>query len=326
MRIQLLRLSLWHFSVRKNWSTPYTVCVMSLEKVCALVAIIAIYSCSLSAQQASTTTQPKPADQNPSPMVEFTRTHSRIAKMELPGQRVQLSLGTLFIPAHAQRSRTVPLVVHFHGASWLAEWSASRPYPKAAVLSVNLGAGSGVYSRAFSDPNRFEQLLDEAARAINPGSVPSLRPVILSGFSAGYGAIREILKQRSNWQHVSAVVLIDGLHASYQTGNTPGPLETESLQPFVDFAREAMAGRKRMVITHSEVFPGTFASTTETNDYLISTLGLKRKPVVKWGPGGMQQLSDVRSGGFHVLGFAGNSAPDHIDQLHGMEQWLKLTR
>jgi hypothetical protein len=40
----------------------------------------------------------------------------------------------------------------------------------------------------------------------------------------------------------------------------------------------------------------------------------------------MQQISDVRQGGLNVLGFAGNSAPDHIDQFHGLGQWLKLVK
>ena len=40
-------------------------------------------------------------------------------------------------------------------------------------------------------------------------------------------------------------------------------------------AQEAAAGRKRMLVTHSEIFPGTFASTTETADYLLDKLGLK---------------------------------------------------
>ena len=30
---------------------------------------------------------------------------------------------------------------------------------------------------------------------------------------------------------------------------------------------------KRVIITHSEIFPGTFASTTETADYLLAQLG-----------------------------------------------------
>jgi hypothetical protein len=37
----------------------------------------------------------------------------------------------------------------------------------------------------------------------------------------------------------------------------------------------------------------------------------------------MQQLSEVHSGRFELLGFAGNSAPDHIDQLHSMPEMLK---
>ena len=75
-------------------------------------------------------------------------------------------------------------------------------------------------------------------------------------------------------------------------------------------------------MTHSEIFPGTFASTTETADYLLRELGLHRTPVLRWGPRGMQQLSEVRAGGFELLGFAGNSAPDHIDQFQGMPEFL----
>ena len=84
------------------------------------------------------------------------------------------------------------------------------------------------------------------------------------------------------------------------------------------------AGKKQLVVTHSEVFPGTFASTTETADYLIRELGLKRMPVVKWGPRGMQQLSEVRSANLLILGFAGISAPDHVDQFHAMPELLQL--
>ncbi len=79
-----------------------------------------------------------------------------------------------------------------------------------------------------------------------------------------------------------------------------------------------------MVVTHSEIFPGTYASTTETTDYLLAQLGLHRRPVLKWGPMGLQQLSEVRAGRFLLMGFAGNSAPDHVDQLHASPEWLRL--
>jgi hypothetical protein len=36
----------------------------------------------------------------------------------------------------------------------------------------------------------------------------------------------------------------------------------------------------------------------------------------------MQQLSDVQEK-FRLMGYAGNSAPDHIDHLHALSDFLK---
>ena len=87
-----------------------------------------------------------------------------------------------------------------------------------------------------------------------------------------------------------------------------------------------MAGRKTFVFAHSEVFPGTYASTTECTDALADVLGLKPRAVLKWGPLGMQQVSEVRAGRLRILGFAGNSAPDHTDHFHALGSWLKLVK
>ncbi|MFM8780092.1 MAG: hypothetical protein ACKOFO_01150, partial [Gemmatimonadota bacterium] len=84
------------------------------------------------------------------------------------------------------------------------------------------------------------------------------------------------------------------------------------------------SGTLRFVMTHSEVFPGTCASTTEGADWLIERLALRRTAVLEWGPMGMQLLSRARSGRFDVLGFAGNSAPDHLDHLHGLAGFVPL--
>ena len=78
-----------------------------------------------------------------------------------------------------------------------------------------------------------------------------------------------------------------------------------------------------MLIAHSEIFPGTYASTTETADWTITALRLRRTPVLKWGPRGTQQLSEVRQRRLQVLKFAGTAAPDHINQLHAMPELLK---
>ena len=100
-------------------------------------------------------------------------------------------------------------------------------------------------------------------------------------------------------------------------------INADDLDSYVKFAREAVAGRKKFMISHSEIFPATYASTTECVDFLLATLGLKRKAKLKNGPVGMQQLSEVEVRGFRVLGYAGNTGEDHGDQLQAMPEWLK---
>jgi hypothetical protein len=259
--------------------------------------------------------------QNPSPMVEHTRAHPRLKQETPAGRREKLELGTLFIPEKLKNKSKLPLFIHFHGGTWLPEVAAAR-VGNTAVIAIQLGAGSGVYAKSFADRKLFEHLIVEAESKAGV----KFSPITLTAWSAGYGAVREILKTPENYARVDRALLIDGLHTGY-VGGKPGPqeseLEADKLEIFLQFARDAVAGRKQMIITHSEIFPGTFASTTETADWLLRQLGLKRRAVAQWGPMGAQQLSEVRVGKFLMVGYAGNSAPDHIDQLHSLPDYLR---
>jgi hypothetical protein len=265
--------------------------------------------------------------QNPSPMVEHTREHPRLQRDTPAGRRETLELGTLFLPDRLKlkphQTKTVPLLVVFHAGAWLPEVAAGKT--KAAVITIQVGAGSGAYVAAFADARRFPLLLEEAERKARV----RFRPITLAGWSAGCGAIRQLLRQPDSGARVERIIAIDGIHTDY-VGGKPGPLESQletgNLEPWIGFAREAMAGRRRLVITHSEIFPGTFASTTETADWLIRSLGLKRRAVVQWGPMRMQRLSDTRAGRLRIQGYAGNSAPDHVDQLHALPEFLRMVR
>jgi hypothetical protein len=253
-------------------------------------------------------------------MVDHVRAHPRLTEATLPGRRETLELGTLFVPDALAHKHAAPLVIFFHGGKWLPEVAAARN--RMVVISIQIGAGSGVYVRAFTDKQRFENLLREAEQKAGM----KLGPLTLGGWSAGCGAIREILKSPAAYARIDRIIAIDGIHTDYVAGK-PGPLEsklgTENLENWERFARDAIAGNKRLIVTHSEIFPGTFASTTETADYLIQQLNLKRRPVVRWGPMRTQILSEVRAGRFLLLGFAGNTAPDHVDQLHSLPEYLK---
>lgn len=278
---------------------------------------------------------PPPAAQNPSPMVEHTRAHVRLAQRTPAGSERSFAgpagkAVLVFVPAATRHAGGLRLVVHFLGAPFVPEYAVSRLGGDHLLAVVNVAPGTGAYARPFAQPAAYDSLLAgirrEAGAAL--GRAVAFRSVTLVGFSAGHGAIREILRDSAHFAGVDAVLLLDGMHTGYVPDRRVladgGQLDTTNLVVWERFAREAMAGRKRFLVTHSEIFPGTFASTTETADWLLATLGLRRTPVLRWGPGGMQQLSDTRAGRFRLMGFAGNSAPDHIDQLQGEPEFLAL--
>ncbi len=297
---------------------------MSLRKTSSLsiVLTIIIAFVGATAQQAV---------QNPSPMTDTTRLHPRIEKVEVPGRRTELASlrgAVLFAGPKIRADKPVPLIIHFHGVSWLMEYHIAKHFPKAALITVNLGSGSRVYGEPFGRAEMFQELIDEAGRKLDLNKGWS--SITLVGFSAGYGAIRAILRHDVNFQKVDNVLLLDGIHASYVPEGKRladgGVIKADDLDPYVKFAREAVAGKKKFMISHSEIFPATYASTTECVDYLLSTLGLKRKPKLKAGPVGMQQLSEVDVKGFHIRGYAGNTGADHGDQLQAMPEWLTVLK
>ena len=299
------------------------------HRVPATLTVLALAGRAVGAQ--TPVAPPPAASQHPSPMVEATRAHERLTQRTLAGtartvagpagRRVEL-----LVPARVRD--VVDLVVHFHGAAWLPQQAVADAAPDAIAAVVNLGAGSGAYDRGFTDPAAFDSLLAGVAREASAaaGRPVRLGRITLVGFSAGHGAIRAILREPRHFATVAGVLLLDGMHTSYVPEGTVlaagGALDTTNLAAFAAFARAAVRGEKRLVVTHSEIFPGTFASTTETADWLLAALGQRRTPVLRWGPRGMQQLSEVTAGRFALLGFAGNTAPDHVDHLHAMPELL----
>lgn len=269
------------------------------------------------------------APQNPSPMTDTTRPHPRLARVETPGRRIELSTlkgAVLFQSPKVKTNKPVPLIIHFHGEPWLIEYHIAKHFPQAALITVNLGSGSRAYGQPFSQSTIFQNLIDEAGQVLKLEKGWS--SITLVGFSAGYGAVRAILREDENFRQVNNVLLLDGIHASYVPEGKRladgGVIKPDDLDSFIKFAREAVAGNKSFVISHSELFPATYASTTECVDYLLMTLGLKRRPELRNGPVGMQQLSAVNANGFHIRGYAGNTGADHGDQLQAIPEWLKV--
>jgi hypothetical protein len=241
-------------------------------------------------------------------------------RQETPqGRREKLTLGTLFIPAGLNTDSPLPLFIHFHSAAWIPEVAARER--RTAVISVTLGQGSAAYAKPFADPKAFHDLL----RAAEQAAGVKFGVVGLTAWSAGYGAVRAILRDPKAHERVDAVLLIDGMHAGY-ADPVKKSIVPEHVDVFVRFAADAVAEKKQMIVTHSEIVPGSYASTTECADYLLRRLDLKRVMDPREGPVGMAQLSVAKKGRFTLIGYAGREAADHIDQLHVLPEYLKWIR
>lgn len=228
------------------------------------------------------------------------------------------------------------LMVHFHGAPGVVEPAFERSGINGVLATINLGTGSGAYENAFQGRGSYDALLASVGATVTrlcPEAARETRRVALTGWSAGYGAIRYILDRVEDARRVDAVLLADGLHTGFEGSKWARTVSGAGMAPFTLFADEAVAGRKLFAISHSAI-QTPYASTTETADFLLEMENVERVPSSTPGPRpAMVQKSSGDRGHFHVRGYAGDDKAAHCDHLHAFgdillphlrERWARL--
>ncbi len=242
-------------------------------------------------------------------------------------RQIRLSTGVLLIPGGLHSNGEVNLWVHFHGAPALVRRCFLQTGRNAALLSdtVSETARSMAYRKPFLDPERFGEMLEEAREQVARHFERPLRlgMITVSSFSAGYGALHEILAVPRYAQRIDEVMMFDSLYAGYDEKGRPAE---SGMAPFLAFARRAAAGEASMVLTHSEEIPDGYAGTTECAGYLIEALGARRVPADGEQAPGFRLISRADLGGFHVLGYAGGSADtDHMNHLRYADLAMRMS-
>lgn len=243
---------------------------------------------------------------------------------------VAVGKGSLVVlrPAAAREAGSPgDLLIHFHGAVDTIRRAMERGGLEATVVVVNQPGLSAAYATPFrDDPALFARLLAAPARHrgdAEGGPPPPWRRVTLSCFSAGYGAVREILRDPAAFDRVDAIVAADSIYAGLDDTRPAGGarcVDPRDMAGFRAFAKAAAAGRKVFVVTHSAQ-PTPYASTTETADDLLAHVGLEREAVEPLAGEEFSQVSRAARGGFEVQGFAGASAPAHLFHLRAIDRW-----
>jgi hypothetical protein len=261
---------------------------------------------------------------------------------ELGGTQVPLAdrdvKFTLFLPngwTNAMSSNAV-LYVHFHTVPWFAIQEHVRREAREPLLIFALGEGSSAYRAPFEDTNRFNRILVLVEEELKKRGAPAdtqLAHVDVSSFSAGYGAVRELVKSPEYFKIIRRIVLLDSLYGGLEPeekGSTNRRPLAAHIEVWVPFARAALRGEKAFVFTHSQVPTTSYASSSECAEALLQRIGLKARAVTT---NSIPAASDpdfplfarADSGGFHSWSYGGVDAQAHLTHVrHMADVWRAL--
>ncbi len=212
------------------------------------------------------------------------------------------------------------VLVHFHGADPTRK-TLVQVARGVAFVAVDKGMGSGPYADAFLMKDRWPGLkasITSALRAHTGDQRAHIRHLGLSAWSAGYGAVNQIVKQDADG--VDAVILLDALHGSWRFGSAERDHDRTSsvdlgyIAPIVEYARRAQQGEKLFVLTHSRIDPKQYPGVGITADALLHELGEQRTEVRE--PAGLlTQVGAVDTKGLHVWSFDGRNERTHCAHI-----------
>ena len=238
-------------------------------------------------------------------------------RRDVPGRRVELSCGELFVPAYLGEADRVDLVLWFRGAAWCVEQEFSDAHLNAVLFTWN----ESKQKLGFTDQASADKLLAEIQAALEK---PKIDHLALGSFSGGYPAVLDLLKLEAVRDRVTDVVLADSLYPP--RGATTFAQLDGPLAPFLAFAKQAAKGEGTFVF--SQLYPPEAQyrgnGTTITAMWLIDRTGAMKAEcddIID----GRRRLYHADLGGLHVIGFAGMMNQDHFDHLYHLDTLLKQT-
>lgn len=256
------------------------------------------------------------------------------ARAQIPvatGRTINLSTDAqnrhrLFIPDHyVNTGGPVDVLIHFHGDFAAVNNNAKYAGLNAVVVNVTYSGLSSAYQTPFSNASLFGNIMTDALAKLR--AQPDFADNVnfgnraISSFSAGYAAVREILKQQSYFDQIDGIHLADSLYASFTSSTNTTPLASQMVD-FKRFALAASQGNKTMLLSHSQVPTFTYANTAETADNLTQHVGANWQTYNAVGLGNMQFYRRMLMGDLSIYGATGTDAAAHTIHLQSMGQFL----
>jgi len=232
----------------------------------------------------------------------------------------------VFIPSTyvARPGNVSDVLVHFHGDPQTYWNNAKYADLNAVLVTVNYSGLSSAYTTPFSNQALFQQVVDEALTKVRQqADIPDTLQwdkLAVSSFSAGYGAVREILKNATYRNEIDALLAADSLYA---TTAGDGTSVDSQLADYKTFANLAKNGSKTFLYSHSQVPTYTYESTFEVGDELMQSLGIAPSAYNVNGLGTLNFYRTAQTGNFRLWGALGSDGDSHLEHLRYIGEFLK---
>lgn len=239
---------------------------------------------------------------------------------------------TLFVPDRWKPSKRNTLYAHFHSADWYVVSEYQRAGIKHPVLVCNFGQGSTVYAKPFAQVGSFQPWLDKVAESmqIKPTSIAHLR---FTSFSAGYGAVRNLVADPDVLKKLDMVILSDSLYASLDPADPPSrKVLKEHLDCWMPLVEKAKRKKASVVMTTSQIQPESYAGTFEVAQQLVELAGGKMQShfegdIAALDPADQRILRTYSEGRWSVWSYAGKTPLAHMTQArHMADVMIELKR
>lgn len=241
------------------------------------------------------------------------------------GWRAPLPDARLFVPEGVGPTErgTVPLLLHFQGGAKVAEENLVRMDRPGVSIASTLAGFSSAFRRPYEDPSALDDLLaaGEAALAERWGRDVRFEPVTITFFSAGYGAVREFLREPRHFDRIDALVAADSIYASLAAPDVRAP-RAEQMEGFVRFAQAAARGEKTFALVHTEIVT-EYASTAECAAMLLAAVDGRREALGTITDRGVPIADEVHVGRFHLFRVEEATASSHMDCLYMIPELVR---
>jgi hypothetical protein len=232
----------------------------------------------------------------------------------------------VFIPSTYQprAGNVADVLVHFHGDPQTVWNNAKYAKLNTIVVTVNYSGLSSAYTTPFSNASLFQTVLDEALTKVRQqADIPDnlqWDQLGVSSFSAGYGAVREILKSAGYRNQIDALLAADSLYAT--TAGDGTPLDSQ-MADYKTFATLAKNGQKTFLFSHSQVPTFTYETTGECGDELMQHLGISASAYNVNGLGTLNFYRRAQSGNFKLWGALGSDGDSHLEHLRYVGEFFQ---